>query len=135
MGRDFATSKVPCQDETLLLAIGIPGSSGDNGTMGKVPGRRPRRANPPAYVREWLRAFGLKPADVARAAEINEGYLSQLISGQKKNPSAGLLMDLAEVMPQPFHYTQFYRAPPDDAALRALASIDPALLPFLKPRH
>jgi hypothetical protein len=135
MGSDFATSKVRCQAETLLLAIGINGASGDNGTMGKVPSRRPRRANPPAYVREWLRAFGLKPAEVARAAEVNEGYLSQLISGQKNNPSPGFLMDLAGVMPQPFHYTQFYKPPPDDAALKALASIDPALLPFLKPRH
>ena len=135
MATNFATSKVLCQAETLLVAIGPSPESGDNGTMGKVPVRRQRRRTPPVYIREWLRAFGLKPAEVARDAEVNEGYLSQLISGQKKSPSPAFLMALAAQMPQPFHYTKFYEPPPDDATLKALAAIDPALLPFLKPRH
>lgn len=134
MAEDFASSKVECQAGTLLLAIGMSEESGHNGTMGKVPFRRQRRKNPPVYIREWLRAFGLRAADIARQSEINEGYLSQLISGKKKGPSTGLLIELAACMPQPFHYTKFFVPPPDDATLRALASIDPALIPFLKPR-
>src|SRR5581483_10762365 len=116
MTADFATSKAASQEKTLLVAIGVPASLGDTPKMGKNTVRRPRRQNPQAYIGQWIRAFGLKPAEVARAAEVNEGYLSQLISGEKKNPSVGLLMDLARAMPQPFHYTQFYQPPPDDAA-------------------
>jgi hypothetical protein len=58
----------------------------------------------------------MRPADVARASGINQGYLSQLISGKRANASTGLLIDLAAHMPQPFQYTQFYQLPPDDAA-------------------
>lgn len=131
MTADFAISKETCQALTLPVAIGIGTNIGDNRHMGKVPPRR-RRQGPHAYIREWIRAFQLRPAELAKAADINEGYLSQLISGQKTNPSPGFLIDLAAVFPQPFHYTMFYQLPPDDHTLKTLAALDPALLANLK---
>jgi transcriptional regulator with XRE-family HTH domain len=56
-------------------------------------------------------AFGLglhkRPIDVVRGTEINEGYLSQLISGKKKNPSGLILAQIADFLGIPMSY--FYR--------------------------
>jgi transcriptional regulator with XRE-family HTH domain len=93
--------------------------------------RRSRRVPPELFVGEWLRALNIRPADVARAADVNEGYLSQIINKDKKNPSPAFLMDLASALPQPFEYTLFYQRPPDMKAISATAGISPAILAAL----
>jgi transcriptional regulator with XRE-family HTH domain len=78
------------------------------------------------YLGEWIRAMGRKPAEVAKAADINEGYLSQLISGQKKNPSALLLHSIADFIGIPMQY--LYRPPPNRTWLAEAADLEPAIL-------
>lgn len=43
------------------------------------------------YIGQWMSRLGRKPSEVAKATKINEGYLSQLISGEKNNPSGRTL--------------------------------------------
>jgi transcriptional regulator with XRE-family HTH domain len=39
------------------------------------------------HIGPWIAFLGRRASDVARKTGINEGYLSQLISGDKRNPS------------------------------------------------
>lgn len=48
------------------------------------------------HIGPWLTKLERKPSDVARQIGLNEGYLSQLISGEKKNPSSDVLLRLSE---------------------------------------
>jgi transcriptional regulator with XRE-family HTH domain len=57
---------------------------------------------------------------------INEGYLSQLISGEKKNPSGLILAQIADFLGIPMNY--FYRPPPSQEAIDQVSDIDPAVL-------
>lgn len=93
--------------------------------------RRSRRVPPELFVGEWLRALNMRPADVAEAADVNEGYLSQIINKKKKNPSPAFLMAIASTLPQPFDYTLFYKPPPDMKTVSAIAGISPAILAML----
>lgn len=44
----------------------------------------------------WLIVLGRKAGEVARGAKVNEGYLSELISGKKKNPGLTFLQKVAK---------------------------------------
>ena len=68
--------------------------------------------------------------DVVRATKINEGYLSELISGKKKNPSADALYKIADFLEIPLDY--LYRLPPDRAFIEEAAKFDPSVLAKLR---
>jgi transcriptional regulator with XRE-family HTH domain len=78
------------------------------------------------FVGQWIRALGKRPRDVARATEINEGYLSELVNGKKKNPSPANLAAIAEFLAIPMHY--LYRLPPPKETLEQLAGFDPGTI-------
>lgn len=78
------------------------------------------------YIGEWIRALGRRPAEVARAIQMNEGYLSELINGGKGNPSAGLVADIADFLQIPEHY--FRQPPPSRQFLDTAAALDPDVL-------
>jgi hypothetical protein len=78
------------------------------------------------YVGLWIRALGFTPAEVARGAPINEGYLSEIISGKKANPSAAKLMLIAEFLDMPLG--DLYKQPPPSALLGQLDNYDPNVI-------
>lgn len=88
-------------------------------------GSRPRRPNPPLYIGQWIRRLGMRPVDVARGADIGESHMSLIISG-KKYPSAGVLEDIAATMG--LTADALKKPPPDDAAIRAMAGLDPGTI-------
>lgn len=97
--------------------------------------RRPQRghtARGGLFIGEWIRALGYRPVDVVRATGVNEGYLSELISGKKRNPSVSLLADIADFLGIPMGLLR--RPPPDQEFIREAAAIDPAILSRLKPQ-
>lgn len=80
-------------------------------------------ATPRLYVGPWIRANRLKPAEVARKTGINEGYLSGIISGKKKNPSTEKLALIADFLKMPLG--DLYKPPPPDRLLEQLDDYDP----------
>jgi transcriptional regulator with XRE-family HTH domain len=86
------------------------------------------------YVGEWIRALGLKQVEVVRGTRINEGYLSELVSGKKRNPSYDILCQIADFLGIPVSY--FGRPPPDRGFIEEAADLDPKVLAkLLAPRH
>jgi len=73
----------------------------------------------------------MTPAEVVRATGINEGYLSQLISGEKKNPSGRTLLLISGHLGIPMGL--LYEPPPDREFIEKAGKIDPAILSRLKP--
>jgi transcriptional regulator with XRE-family HTH domain len=63
---------------------------------------------------------------VVRATGINEGYLSELISGAKKNPSFEILNQIADFLGIPVNY--FNRPPPDRDFIAEAAGLDPRVI-------
>ena len=92
--------------------------------------RKPRPVPPPLYIGEWIRALGMRPADVARATGRNEGYLSQLINGQKRRPSLGLQKEIADALGIPMMY--FVTPPPPREVVEQAGAIDPGVLARLR---
>ena len=78
------------------------------------------------YIGEWIRALGHRPVDIVRHTGINEGYLSELISGKKRNPSAATLIDIADFLGIPMSYLR--QPPPDREFMQTAANMDPAVL-------
>lgn len=92
--------------------------------------RRAKPVPPPLYIGEWIRSLGRTPAEVSRGIGRNEGYLSQLISGQKKNPSLGLQQEIADQLGIPPEYLR--RPPPDKDFIDQARTLDPAVLDRLR---
>lgn len=88
----------------------------------RVPSKAPRAL----YIGQWIRATGSTPAEVARETKINEGYISQLISGQKKNPSGDKLFAIAECLKIPLG--NLYKLPPSASILDQVADLDPEVV-------
>lgn len=105
----------------------------DHGGMTVKPRAQARRIRK-LFVGEWIRALGFRQVEVVRATGINEGYLSELVSGSKKNPSFEYLNEIAEFLGIPVSY--FNRAPPDREFMQEAAELDPKVLAkLMTPRH
>lgn len=63
----------------------------DHAGMANKPQQRFNRL----YIGEWLTKLGRRPSELSKASGVDEGYLSQLISGEKNNPSAAQLMAIS----------------------------------------
>jgi transcriptional regulator with XRE-family HTH domain len=103
---------------------------------GKLPTRRPapKRPSRKLFVGEWVRALGFRQVEVVRATGINEGYLSELISGNKRNPSFDFLSQIADFLGIPVSY--FSRPPPDREFIAEASELDPKVLAkLMTPRH
>jgi transcriptional regulator with XRE-family HTH domain len=83
----------------------------------------PSATAPRLYVGEWIRASRTTPAEVSRKAPINEGYLSGIISGNKKNPSGSKLALIAQVLG--ITVPALYGPPPPAKLLDQVADYDP----------
>lgn len=86
------------------------------------------------FIGEWVRALGFRQVEIVRATRINEGYLSELINGNKKNPSFDVLNQIADFLGIPVSY--FNRAPPDREFMKEAAELDPKVLAkLMAPRN
>ena len=97
----------------------------------KTPRKRHSEPKEPLFIGQWIRALGFKPADVAEGTKINEGYISQLISGEKDNPSGGILLRIANFLDIPMGY--LYRPPPGAGFVAEGANLRPDVLVRLRP--
>lgn len=91
---------------------------------------RRKREPPTLYLEAWIRRLGLKPRAVARGVPLNEGYLSELISGAKY-PSPGMLNDIAKFLKVPEHLLK--QPPPGLEILSQLRGFDPSIISRLIP--
>jgi transcriptional regulator with XRE-family HTH domain len=78
----------------------------------------------PLHVGEWISRSGRPPREIAEAIGVTEAYLSELISGRKKNPSALVLLALSEELK--ITVNDLYRRPPTAAEMERLKDLTPA---------
>jgi transcriptional regulator with XRE-family HTH domain len=82
----------------------------------------------PLYVGEWVAGYlakkGLQQEDLAEAIGITDGYLSELMSGKKKNPSAHVLRAISEELG--ITINDFYNKPPSRSQLDRLKNLSPS---------
>jgi transcriptional regulator with XRE-family HTH domain len=98
----------------------------------KLPANKMRRPFRELYIGQWIRALGMRPIDVVKGIGINEGYLSELINGKKKNPSGGTLIQIAEFLDIPMNY--LYNPPPPQEIINQTSGIDSSVLERLRGR-
>ena len=83
----------------------------DHGLMVKENKPPPPGISDDLHFGPWIAFLGRKPSEVARGTNINEGYLSQLISGEKQNPSYKHVKRIADELGIPIDALR--RLPPD----------------------
>jgi transcriptional regulator with XRE-family HTH domain len=91
-----------------------------------MPSQRHREPPPEVFIGEWLHALDIRPREVSKGARVNEGYLSQLISGQKVNASAAMVKRIGDYLG--IDWRKLYERPPNREILRAASKLDPAIL-------
>lgn len=94
-----------------------------------IMARKHRKEFRTLYIGQWASRLQRKPSEIARAVGITESYLSLLISGDKKNPSATLLMDISEVLG--ISVNDLYRPPPTREVTGAVVQLRPDQLAVL----
>lgn len=114
------------------MKIGVRNDAGMAGRPQK-PIQKPREGRPVYFIGEWIRALGFQQNEVAEAVGINEGYLSGLINRRKDNPSAAMLIKIANFLRIPSDYLR--RPPPSPEFIQEAAGLDSGVLARLKPRH
>lgn len=82
----------------------------------------------PLHVGEWVAQYmtqsGRQQEDIAEAVGITDAYLSELMSGKKKNPSAHVLRAISEELS--ITINDFYRKPPSQAQRDRLKNLSPS---------
>ena len=125
MRADFATGKVVQSRKTLLV---------ENGPLLPVARQSRRMAKarkdlPRLYLGPWFARLGRKPSEIARKVGIEESYLSLLISGDKKNPSAAIVYAISEELG--ISMNDLYRHPPERDVTNAIVKLRPDQLSAL----
>lgn len=87
--------------------------------------------HPAPFLGAWIYRLGTTPRKIVEATKINEGYLSELINGGKRNPSDRLLKVIAAHLGVPVD--TFRKPPPSESAIEQVSHLDPAILARLKP--
>jgi hypothetical protein len=126
----FGTSKVTSQALTLPIEDDRRRLSTDHAWMPRQPSKDDQ---PELFIGQWLSALGIRARDVARGAHINEGYLSQLISGDKVKPTAGMVKKIGDYLK--IYWRDLYRRPPSRDVIKEASTLDPAVLARLYKRH
>lgn len=129
----FASGKDIRQAETLLTENDCEFALRDDHRMARnIRSRRARAvivtegAEERLYLAEWLRAVDIRPAKLAAATEINEGYLSQLRNGKKTNPGRDVLKAIAAELG--IDWKLLYEPPPNQSALDQLRKYGSAVI-------
>lgn len=91
--------------------------------------KRSKREFRKLYIGPWLARLDRKPSDVAKKVGVTEGYLSLIISDERKNPSHSLLFDLARELG--ISIDDFYRRPPEREVTERITKLRPDQLAVL----
>lgn len=75
------------------------------------------------YLSEWLDAFKMKVIDAAKIAGCSQGYLSNIMRGERPNVNVLYLLRLSEAMQ--ITVNDFYRKPPSVTQLAPLTDLSP----------
>jgi transcriptional regulator with XRE-family HTH domain len=78
------------------------------------------------HLGSWLARLGLKQADLAKETGFNEGYISQLVHQEKRNPSFYVVAKIADALE--ITIDQLRHPPPTDEMAEALRSLDATLI-------
>lgn len=78
----------------------------------------------PLYIGEWALQDRRQQEEIAEATDITDAYLSELMSGRKKNPSVHILRALSRVLG--ITIDDFYTRPPTSAQMDRLKNLSPA---------
>lgn len=87
--------------------------------MGKRTPPEPREI----FLGDWLNEFGIKVGEAAEIAGCDQSYISNIISGRKKNINALYLLRLSERMD--ININDFFRPLPSQSTLTALKRLSP----------
>lgn len=99
------------------------------GGLFRMPAPRKKPQFRKLFIGEWLNRLGKKPVEAANAIGVTEPYMSEIISGKKKNPGHAILFDLSEWLG--ISMNDFYRQPPSRAAVEAVENLNPSQLATL----
>ena len=89
-------------------------------SMGKRQKPQPRDI----FLGAWLDYFGLSRSEAARIAGCGQPYISNIVSGDRKNVNAMYLLLLSEHLG--ISINDFYSRPPAAAAIDQIAHLSPA---------
>ena len=78
------------------------------------------------YIGEWMVRLNCSREDMQEAAGIGKAYLSQLISGKKKNPSTAILMSIAAKLG--LKLEDLYKPPPPAETIDSLKGLSADVL-------
>jgi predicted XRE-type DNA-binding protein len=121
----FARSKDIRQTRCLPRENDLGAGIGDDAPMAKENSKEPTPEFD-LHIGPWINALGRRQSEIATKLGINEGYLSQLISGQKNNPSYDLIKRLADELGIPIDYLR--RMPPTKTEIDEVLALDPGVL-------
>lgn len=85
--------------------------------------KSPRKTFKKLYIGEWINRRGRYPAEVADKIGYSEGYMSEIISGKKKNPSTQFLLAIADDLDLTLN--DLYSAPPSEEVLKNVGKLSP----------
>lgn len=120
----------------MLLANDMWNAGADHARMVKKPKASGDEDDVPAdeedrlYIGEWCAALRVKPSKIVRESGINFGYLSQLISGQKTNPTRSVLRRIGKELGVEWYL--LYEPPPPKAVIDQLRKYSTGLLKRLE---
>lgn len=77
----------------------------------------PARKQRYLHLGAWLIRLGRTQAEAAEVAGVKPGYISELVSNKKQNPSQGVLLDISEWLG--LTVNDLYTAPPPMDAVEA----------------
>jgi transcriptional regulator with XRE-family HTH domain len=80
----------------------------------------------PLYIGPWLTVLGVTQAELSKKANINEGYLSQIISGKKQNPAFAKIARIADALGIPIDALR--SMPPDKKTIEAIRSLNSGIV-------
>jgi transcriptional regulator with XRE-family HTH domain len=113
---NLASSEVAGQAKTSPVANGPV--NGEVGLWAMSARKAQTRTFRKLYIGEWLNRLGRRQNEAAEALGVTETYISELISGKKKNPHHAILYDLSEWLGLTIN--DLYRPPPARAAVEAV---------------
>jgi len=119
MANSIATSNEKNQGEIFLPAI----HKDFKGLVQCGMGKRPKPQTRDIFLGAWLDHFGLSRSEAARIAGCGQPYISNIVSGSRKNVNALYLLRLSEHLE--VSVNDFYRRPPSKAEINALANLSP----------
>lgn len=129
MDQNLSIGERRSQGKTSLSENGLRSCCGKPSPMPARGREFERRQHRKLYIGEWLSRLGKKPTDAAKAIGVTESYMSELISGKKKNPHHALLYDLAEWLG--LSINDLYRLPPNKTVVEATENLSPSQIAIL----